>query len=105
MSTSGGVRIEDLQYCHECAKAFPWTRRKLDKAKLAIEQHATEQGISQEETTALQAFADDVVKGSVSEVQVSGARATLQKFGPAGAVIWGGLTDLAAKTIAAMMKP
>jgi hypothetical protein len=105
MLVLGGVRMEDLQYCHECAEAFPWTRRKLDKAKVAIEQHATEQGMSPEDTAALKAFADDVVSGSATKAQASGAWALLEKFGPAGTVIKDTLIDLAAKTMAAMIKP
>ena len=92
-------------YCPECGQPFPWTSHELERAKKAIDQHAAEHGIPEDEAATLKSFADDIVSGAASEVQISGARALLKKFGPAGAVIWNGLTDIAAKTMAAMMKP
>lgn len=91
--------------CRECGQPYPWTKRRLEKAKMAIEQHAAEHGMAQDETAALKIFAEDVVTGSATEAQVNGARAAVKKFGPAGTVLWNALTDIAAKTMAAMMKP
>ena len=104
-TASGGVRSENLRFCPECGTPQPWTMNDLERAKAAIDQHAAEQGFSAAETAALKSFADDVVTGTANEAQVSGARALLKKFGPAGTVLWSALTDLAAKTMAAMMKP
>jgi hypothetical protein len=61
--------------------------------------------MSLHEVETLKRFADDAVNGSASESQISGAWAVLDKLGPAGLAIWSEVKDIAARTVAAMMRP
>lgn len=93
------------KYCPQCGAPFPWTLGQLELTKLSIDQHAEESGVSRDDAAALKSFVESASRGESTQEQVEHAKGLIKKFGPAGSVIWDQVKDLAARTVAAMLKP
>ncbi len=89
----------------ECGKPYPWTSHAIERVKWEIERHATERNVSATDVATLKETADALASGTATEDQVDKARSLLDRFGPAGAVIWSGLTDITAKVLVGLMRP
>lgn len=100
-----GIGYQVPKFCPQCGAPYPWTIQAAERAKEAIGRHAIEHNVSAADVNALRTLADDLVQGRASEEQLANGHTILQRFGPAGAVLWDQLKDIAARTMAALIKP